>query len=98
RSVALHSVPNELTQLLGPPHLTHAGHQIAEAVFLLAIVWLIVRVGRGGEWPGAGGWALLALAATSPWFLAWYTIWPLPLAALARDRRLLPATLVLQCY
>jgi alpha-1,6-mannosyltransferase len=98
RLVSLHGVPNEVTQLFGPPRLTTNGRHIAQAVFLLAIVWLIVRVSRRGDWISTSGWALLVFAATSPWFLAWYSIWPLPLAALARDRRLLPATLLLQGY
>jgi hypothetical protein len=33
---------------------------------------------------------------TSTWLLAWYILWPLPLAVMSRDRRLLAATLGLQ--
>jgi hypothetical protein len=44
----------------------------------------------------ASGWALLAITVTSTWLLAWYLIWPLPLAAVSRDRRLLWATLAVQ--
>jgi hypothetical protein len=44
----------------------------------------------------ASGWTLLAIAVTSTWLLAWYTLWSLPLAAVSRDRRLLVATLVVQ--
>lgn len=48
------------------------------------------------DWVAACGWAFVAVLATSSWLLAWYTLWPLPLAALARGRRLLVATLALQ--
>jgi hypothetical protein len=33
---------------------------------------------------------------TSTWLLAWYIVWPLPLAVVVRDRRLLFATLLVQ--
>jgi hypothetical protein len=33
---------------------------------------------------------------TSTWLLAWYTLWPLPLALISRDRRLLYGTLAVQ--
>ena len=41
---------------------------------------------------------MVALVATSTWFLGWYSVWPLPFAALSRDRRLLVATLALQVF
>jgi len=44
----------------------------------------------------AAGWTLLAIAVTSTWLLAWYILWPLPLAVVSRDRRLLIATLAVQ--
>jgi hypothetical protein len=39
---------------------------------------------------------MLAIAVTTTWLLAWYTLWALPLAAVARDRRVLWATLAIQ--
>ena len=51
---------------------------------------------RGYDWVAASGWALLAIAVTSTWLLAWYTLWSLPLAAVTRDRRLLWTTLAVQ--
>ena len=51
---------------------------------------------RGADRVEATGWAFVAVLATSSWLLAWYTLWPLPFAALSRGRRLLAATLVLQ--
>jgi hypothetical protein len=37
---------------------------------------------------------------SSTWLLGWYTVWPLPFAAVAADRRrrLLVATLALQVF
>lgn len=98
RLVALHSIPNELTNLAGPPRLTDSGRHIAQAAFLIAIAALLVRVVRTRDWIGTTGWAMVALVATSAWFVPWYTIWPLPFAAVSRDRRLLVAVLALQAF
>jgi hypothetical protein len=57
-----------------------------------------VRVVRTRDWAGTCGWAMVALVVTSAWFVPWYTIWPLPFAAVARDRRLLVAVLALQAF
>jgi hypothetical protein len=38
----------------------------------------------------------LAIAVMSTWLLPWYTLWTLPLAVVARDRRLLIATFAVQ--
>jgi hypothetical protein len=65
---------------------------------LLTIAGLLVRVVRTRDWVGTCGWAMVALVTTSAWFVPWYTIWPLPFAAISRDRRLLVATLVLQGF
>ena len=62
-----------------------------------AVIGLLVAVWRGTmDWIAASGWSLLLLAVTSPWLLAWYTFWPLPLAAVTRDRRLLAAVIFVQ--
>ena len=98
RLVALHSVPNEVTNLFGPARLTADGHRIAQALLLIAIAWALVRVVRTRDWVGSCGWAMVALVATSPWFVPWYSMWPLPFAAVSRDRRLLIATLALQAF
>jgi hypothetical protein len=41
------------------------------------------------------GWATLAILLCSAWLVPWYLLWLLPLAALAFDRRLTIATLLL---
>jgi alpha-1,6-mannosyltransferase len=74
------------------PHLRAIG-LVAAAIALLG---LLRAVWRGMDWISGAGWALLVVAASGGTLHAWYTIWPLPFAALSRDRRLLAATLFLQ--
>jgi Glycosyltransferase family 87 len=53
-------------------------------IFLIAAVaLLLVRVYRGGDWLENAGWATCAVIVSTTWFLPWYLIWFLPLAALA---------------
>ena len=63
---------------------------------MLIVAHLLWRTYRGYDWVAASGWALLAISVTSTWLLAWYILWPLPLAVVTRDRRLLAATLFVQ--
>ena len=65
----------------------------ALVVIVLHLLW---RTWRGYDWVAASGWTLLAISVTSTWLLAWYIVWPLPLALVARDRRLVVATLAVQ--
>jgi hypothetical protein len=68
------------------------------ALFGVTLVTMLLRTWRGGDSLAACGWAYLALVVSSAWLLGWYTVWPLPFAALARGRRLLVATLALQVF
>ena len=52
-------------------------------VLLPTIALLLIRVWRGGDWLENAGWATCAVIVTTTWFLPWYLIWFLPLAALA---------------
>jgi alpha-1,6-mannosyltransferase len=98
RMTAFDSVPNELARLFGLRGITHQVRMVSLVALVVILAWLVVRVWRGADWIAACGWAALALVALSSWFLAWYTVWPLPFAALSRDRRLLVATVGLQLY
>ena len=69
---------------------------LLKAALVLIALHLLWRTWRGYDWVAASGWTLLAISVTSTWLLAWYILWPLPLAVVARDRRLLAATLVVQ--
>jgi hypothetical protein len=96
--VAYDGIPTVLAHTAGLPHVTGEVRTLSHAAFLLAALGLCVAVRRGYDWIAACGWALLALVLSSPWLLGWYTVWPLPFAAVSRDRRLLAATLTLQLY
>jgi hypothetical protein len=94
--VGTDSFPNEIAHLLGKPGVFPVDHAILKAALVVVVVHLLWRTWRGYDWVAASGWALLAISVTSTWLLAWYIVWPLPLAAITRDRRLLAALLVVQ--
>jgi hypothetical protein len=94
--VSTDSFPNELAHLFGKPGVFPVDHDLLKAALVLIVLHLLWRTWRGYDWVAASGWALLAIAVTSTWLLAWYTLWPLPLAVITRDRRLLAATLFVQ--
>lgn len=95
--LAPESVPHELVRLVGL-HLTPGVRLSLAALLGGSLLGLAIYVMRGGDWIRALGWAFIALLATSTWIAPWYLIWPLPLAAVSRDRRLLAITLMLQTY
>ncbi len=94
--VSTDSFPNELAHLFGKPGVFPVDHDLLKAALVLVLVHLAWRTWRGYDWVAASGWALLAISVTSTWLLAWYILWPLPLAVVTRDKRLLAATLLVQ--
>jgi alpha-1,6-mannosyltransferase len=94
--VSTDSFPTEIAHLFGKPGVFPVDHDLLKAAFVVILLHLLWRTWRGYDWVAASGWALLAIAVTSTWLLAWYILWPLPLAVIARDRRLLVATLAVQ--
>jgi len=94
--VSTDSFANEIAHLLGKPGVFPVDHDLLKGALVLILVHLLWRTWRGYDWIAASGWALLAIAVTSTWLLAWYILWPLPLAVVTRDRRLLAATLIVQ--
>jgi hypothetical protein len=94
--VSTDSFPNEIAHLLGKPGVFPADHTLLKTALVIVVLHLLWRTWRGYDWVAASGWALLAIAVTSTWLLAWYTLWTLPLAVVARDRRLLIGTLAVQ--
>ncbi len=94
--VSTDSFATQLAHLLGKPGVYPADHAILMGILVAIGAYLLWRTWRGYDWIAASGWALLAITVTSTWILPWYLIWPLPLAAVSRDRRLLWATLVVQ--
>lgn len=94
--VSPNSFTNEVAHLFGRAGLYPVDHVLINAVVLLGVLYLLVRTHQGYDWISASGWALLLLAVMTTWLLPWYTVWVIPLAAIARDRRLVGAVLVIQ--
>lgn len=94
--VSTDSFPNELAHMVGKPGVFPIDHDLLKGGLAVVLVYLLWRTWRGYDWVAASGWALLAIAVTSTWLLPWYILWPLPLAVVTRDRRLLYATLFIQ--
>lgn len=88
--------PTEFAHLLGKPGIFPVDHTLLKALLAVFVLYLMWQTWRGYSWIAASGWALLAIAVTSPWLLAWYTLWGLPLAIVARERRLLISVLLIQ--
>ncbi len=94
--VSSDSFATEIAHLFGKPGVFPIDHDLLKAMLVVIMLHLLWRTWRGYDWVAASGWALLAISVTSTWLLAWYILWPLPLAVIARDRRLLFATLAVQ--
>jgi hypothetical protein len=94
--VSSDSFATEIAHLFGKPGVFPIDHDLLKAGLVLIVAHLLWRTWRGYDWVAASGWALLAISVTSTWLLAWYILWPLPLAVVSRDRRLLLATLAVQ--
>lgn len=85
-----------IAHMLGKPGVFPVDHTLLKGALVLIGAYLLLRTWRGYDWISASGWALLATSVTSTWLQPWYLIWPLPLATIARDRRLLWGTLLVQ--
>jgi alpha-1,6-mannosyltransferase len=94
--VSTDSFATEIAHLFGKPGIFPIDHDLLKAALVIIVVHLLWRTWRGYDWVAASGWTLLAIALTSTWLLAWYVLWPLPLAVISKDRRLLWATLAAQ--
>lgn len=94
RLMSHYSVPATLARLTKLP----AGlvRVVAVAALACAFIALVRRTVKGGDAVDAMGWSGLALLLSTSWLLPWYVIWVLPVAAVARDRRIL-ATLLALC-
>ncbi|MBA3867492.1 MAG: hypothetical protein H0X42_14330, partial [Solirubrobacterales bacterium] len=90
------SIPISFARLTGvepgPVRITALAIYAATLAYLLAWTW------RGGDWVRAGAWAALGLLLATSWLLPWYLVWPLPLAAISRDRPLQLLVLLLTAY
>jgi hypothetical protein len=68
------------------------------ALYALLATWLLIRTYRGTDWLRAAAWATTGLLLATAWLLPWYLLWPLPLAALSRDKLLQLLLLALTAY
>jgi hypothetical protein len=94
--VSTDSFPNEVAHLFGKAGIYPVDRTLLRVFLIFALIYVSWRVWRGYDWIAASGWVLLAIAVSTTWLLAWYTIWALPPALVSRDRRLLIATLFVQ--
>jgi Glycosyltransferase family 87 len=76
-------IPGVINDVFGLGIATHTQGKIGMLVLLPTILVLLIRVYRGGNWLENAGWATCAVIVTTTWFLPWYLIWFLPLAAFA---------------
>jgi len=70
----------------------------ALTLYAAAVIYLLVWTYRGGDWLRATAWATTGLLLATSWLLPWYLLWPLPAAALSRDRSLQLLLLGLTAY
>jgi alpha-1,6-mannosyltransferase len=94
--VSSYSFASQLAHLFGKAGVYPIDHKLLTGGLVVVIVYLLWRTWRGYDWVTASGWGLVAIAVSTTWLMPWYTIWPLPLAVISRDRRLLLATLAIQ--
>jgi hypothetical protein len=83
------SVPQVVGLLVGLGGATHWLLDLADALVVLTVIYLLWR---RKEWLSAAGWATLAVIASLSWLMPWYLLWVLPLAAVATSARLRKAT------
>jgi hypothetical protein len=93
---AVNSFAGLAYSVLGLRTLSRIISAVLSVVFLGSFVWLVLRVWRGRmDWIDGAAWATLVLLVCAASLLPWYIAWLLPLAALARDRRLFSGTLII---
>jgi hypothetical protein len=90
------SIPTTFARLTGFDE--GAVRVAALALFGAAVLWLLVWTWRGADWIRTAAWAGTGLLLATSWLLPWYLVWPLPLAAVARDRALAVVLLALTAY
>jgi hypothetical protein len=90
------SIPITTARLTGlDPDLTRTAFL---TLYLALVAWLLIWTYRGADWIRAAAWAMTGLLMATAWLLPWYLLWPLPAAALSRDRALQLLLLALTGY
>jgi hypothetical protein len=97
--VATHSLPSEISRLLGSGRLGDGVRAAFTGFLVVALAATLVHAWRRADrWLEAYAWATLAVLCTTAWLLPWYGLWALLPAALSGDRRLRVATLAFCAY
>jgi len=91
--VAGHSLPSQVSKLLGLGELALGVRVAFLAAFAVALAASLRRTWRGAPWIDGYGWAVLALLGATAWILPWYGLWALLPASLCANRRLRAVTL-----
>jgi alpha-1,6-mannosyltransferase len=90
------SIPITAARLTGlNPDVARAA---ALTLYAALVIYLLIWTYRGNDWLRAAAWATTGLLLATAWLLPWYLLWPLPLAALSRDRPLKLLLLALTAY
>jgi len=90
------SLPRTIADDLGVS--LDATRAIALGLYGALVVALLAWTARGGDWIRAAGWAALGLLLATSYLTPWYVIWALPLAAIARDRTLVAASVLVTAF
>ncbi len=90
------SIPTTLARLTGLSD--GATRAAALTLYAALIAYLLAWTYRGNDWLRAAAWSSLGLLLATSWLLPWYLIWPLPLTALSRDRKLQLLVLALTAF
>jgi Glycosyltransferase family 87 len=90
------SIPITAARLTGLD--PNAARVAALTLYAALVAYLFAWTWRGNDWLRAAAWAALGLLLATSWLLPWYLIWPLPLAALSRDRSLQLLVVALTAY
>jgi alpha-1,6-mannosyltransferase len=96
--VAVHSVPSELSRLLGLGRLATGVRLAFVVAFAAALLGTLWRTWRGSWWLDCYAWATLALLVCTGWLLPWYGLWALLPASVSGSRRLQVLTLAACAY
>jgi hypothetical protein len=98
REVAGHSIPSQVSKLLGLGELSHGVRIAFIAMFAVVLLVSLWRCLRGAWWLDCYGASTLALLAATAWILPWYGLWALLPASVSSSRRLRAATLLACAY
>jgi hypothetical protein len=91
-------VPNLIGYFAGAGGETDGLRTVFTIVLVIVVLACTVWAWRIRDWMMPCAVASFALLVTLSWVLPWYLLWLLPFAALARDRRIRIAALVLGVY